>query len=88
MVRGRFVFCAIISVGFFGCGTNRTMEFKIPVEAASQRNPFPATSDSIAEGNELYRSAGYAIRADVAVRVAPGPAIRVTQPASVCPRPH
>jgi mono/diheme cytochrome c family protein len=61
VVRGQLVFCAVISVGFFGCGTNRRTEFKIPPEAASQRNPFPATSDSIAEGNELYRGAGCAI---------------------------
>lgn len=53
--------CAIVSVAFFGCGTNRQSEFKIPAEAASQRNPFPATADSIAEGNELYRSAGCVI---------------------------
>jgi len=61
VIRGRLVFCAIISFGFFGCDTNRPTEFKIPAEAASQRNPFPATSDSIAEGHELYRSAGCAI---------------------------
>lgn len=61
VVRGRLVFCAIVGVALFGCGTSRPTEFQIPSEAASQRNPFPATSDSIAEGNELYRSVGCAI---------------------------
>ncbi len=51
----------MISVAFFGCGNNRPTGFKIPVEVANQRNPFPATLDSIAEGNEQYRSAGCAI---------------------------
>jgi hypothetical protein len=45
------VFCAVISVGFFGCSTSRPTELKIPAEAADQRNPFPATPDSIAQGN-------------------------------------
>jgi len=61
MVRGRLVFCAILSVGLFGCGTNRPTELEIPAAAASQRNPFPTTSESIAEGHDLYRSAGCAI---------------------------
>ena len=55
------MFCAMIGVGFFGCSTDRPRELKIPAEAANQRNPFPATPDSIAEGNELYRGAGCAI---------------------------
>lgn len=53
--------CAIVSVAFFGCGTNRRADFKIPAEAVSQRNPLPVTSQSIAEGNHLYREAGCAI---------------------------
>lgn len=55
------VFCAIAGTPFFGCGTNRPTEFKIPAEAAGQRNPFPVDSQSIARGNELYRSGGCAI---------------------------
>ena len=51
----------MISVGLFACGNNRPTEFKIPVDAARQRNPFPPTSDSIARGNEEYTSAGCAI---------------------------
>jgi mono/diheme cytochrome c family protein len=57
----RLVLCAIVSVTFFGCGTNRRADFKIPAAAASQRNPLPVTSQSIAEGNQQYREAGCAI---------------------------
>lgn len=53
--------CAVVSVAFLGCRTNRPPEFKIPAEAAGQRNPFPVNSQSITEGNELYISAGCAI---------------------------
>jgi len=61
LARRQLVLCAIVSVAFFGCGTNRQADFKIPAEAASQRNPLPVTSQSIAEGNQLYREAGCAI---------------------------
>jgi len=60
VIRG-LVFCAVISAAFVGCGTNPPRDFKIPAEAASQRNPLPANSQSIAEGNELYAGAGCVI---------------------------
>jgi mono/diheme cytochrome c family protein len=61
VVRGPFIIWAILSVGLVGCGRNRSTEFKIPPEAAHLRNPLPVTRESIAAGNELYRSAGCAI---------------------------
>lgn len=57
----RLVFCAILGIAFAGCGTNRPTDFKIPAEAANQRNPLPVNAQSIAEGNELYEGAACAI---------------------------
>ncbi|HXY78092.1 MAG TPA: c-type cytochrome [Candidatus Acidoferrales bacterium] len=60
-IAGRLALCAIVGIGSFGCSTNRPTELKIPPEVASQKNPFPATQESIAEGNELYKNSGCAI---------------------------
>ena len=45
----------------FGCSSNRPSEFKIPSEAAGQRNPFPVSAELIAKGKELYIGGGCAI---------------------------
>ena len=52
--------CGITGVAF-SCGTNRPPEFKIPSDAAGQRNPFPVTAESIAKGKQLYVGGGCAI---------------------------
>ena len=53
---GRLVICIILLDASLGCGTAPTPEFKVPTEATNTKNPFPATSDSIAEGKRSYRS--------------------------------
>jgi len=53
--------CAIFSVAFLGCSKSQPHEFKIPSEAASRRNPFPVTTETIAEGRDLYVAGACAI---------------------------
>jgi len=56
----RLVLCGIAGMAL-GCNTDRPSEFKIPIEAARQENPFPVTAQSIAKGKNLYVGGGCAI---------------------------
>lgn len=60
IIARNFVFFGV-AWAVLGCGTNRPSEFKIPREAAGQRNPFPANAESIAKGKELYVGGGCVI---------------------------
>ena len=57
MSRAALVLCAIVCVGIIGCKSGGHAEFKVPAEAAAQKNPVPLTAESVAKGNELYKNA-------------------------------